>query len=50
MNVWSLSLNGELKAVFDTEEKALEARRRWLASGLEDGRLTVLAVGQWELR
>ena len=47
MTVWSLSVNGELQGIFDSEEKALEARRRHLASGLEAGRLAVLSVGQW---
>ena len=47
MKVWSLSLNGELRGIFDSEEKALEARRQHLASGPERGRLTVLSIGQW---
>jgi len=47
MTVWSLSLNGELKGIFGSEEKAVEARRQLLASGLEGGRLAVLSVGQW---
>ena len=47
MKVWSLSVNGELHGIFDSEEKALEARRRHLASALERGRLAVLSIGQW---
>ena len=47
MKVWTLSLNGELEGIFDSEEKALEARRGQLASVLEGGRLAVLSVGQW---
>jgi hypothetical protein len=47
MKVWTLSLNGELEGIFDTEEKAVEARRQQLASGLEGGRLVVLSIGQW---
>jgi hypothetical protein len=47
MKVWTLSINGELKGIFDREEKAVEARRKHLASGLEGGRLAVLSIGQW---
>lgn len=47
MRVWTLSVNGEVQGVFDSEEKVVEARRRHLASGLECGRLTVLSVGHW---
>ena len=47
MKVWTLSLNGELEGIFDTEEKAVEARRQRLASGFEGGRLVVLSIGQW---
>lgn len=50
MRVWTLSVNGEVKGVFDCEEKALEARRRHLASGLEAGRLAVLSIGHWDVR
>jgi hypothetical protein len=45
MRVWTLSVNGEVKGSFDSEEKAVEARREHLASGLEDGRLAVLSIG-----
>ena len=47
MKVWSLSVNGELQGIFDSEEKALEARRHHLASGVEGGRLAVLSIGHW---
>lgn len=47
MNVWSLSVNGELQGIFDSEEKALEARRLHLASGVEAVRLAVLSIGRW---
>jgi hypothetical protein len=50
MKVWTLSINGELKGIFDTEEKAVEARRQHLASILEGGRLAVLSLGQWEVQ
>lgn len=47
MKVWSLSVNGELQGILDSEEKALEARRHHLASGVEGGRLAVLSIGHW---
>jgi hypothetical protein len=47
VKVWTLTLNGELEGIFDSEEKAVEARRQHLASGLEGGRLAVLSIGQW---
>jgi hypothetical protein len=47
MKVWTVSLNGELQGIFDSEEKAVEARREQLASQLERGRLAVLSIGQW---
>jgi hypothetical protein len=47
MKVWTLSINGELKGIFDSEEKAVEARQQHLASRLEGGRLAVLSIGQW---
>jgi hypothetical protein len=46
MRVWVLSLNGELKGIRDNEKKAVGARRRHRASGLEGGRLAVLSIGQ----
>jgi hypothetical protein len=50
MKVWTFSLNGEVKGVFDTEEKAVEARREQLASGLEGGGLAVLSIGSWNVQ
>jgi hypothetical protein len=50
MTVWTLSVNGELDGIFDSEEKAIEARRRYLATGLENSQLTVASIGQWELQ
>jgi len=50
MRVWTLSVNGAVKGVFDSEEKAVEARRQHLASGLEDGRLAVLSIGHWAVQ
>lgn len=50
MRVWTLSVNGEVKGIFDSEEKAVEARREHLASGLEDGRLAVLSIGHWAVQ
>jgi hypothetical protein len=47
MTVWSLSVNGELQGIFDSEEKAVEARRQQLATRLEGGRLAVLSIGRW---
>ncbi len=47
MTVWSLSVNGELQGIFESEEKAVEARRQQLAARLEGGRLAVLSIGQW---
>ena len=47
MKVWTLSVNGELDGIFDSEEKALEARRRHLATGLENQRFAVMSIGQW---
>jgi hypothetical protein len=50
MKVWTLSINGDLRGVFDSEEKVIEARRQYLASGLENARLTVASIGQWVLQ
>lgn len=47
MKVWTLSINGELDGIFESEEKALEARRQHLATGLGSRSLTVMSVGQW---
>jgi hypothetical protein len=47
MKVWTLSVNGELDGIFDSEEKAIEARRRYLATGLESKRFAVMSIGQW---
>ena len=33
MKVWTLFVNGELNGIFDSEEKAVEARRQGLARG-----------------
>lgn len=48
--VWTLSINGELEGIFDSEEKVIEARRQRLASGLESAQLTVASVRQWVLQ
>jgi hypothetical protein len=50
VRVWTLAVNGELKGVFDCEEKALEARRRHLASCLEGERLAVLSISDWAVQ
>lgn len=50
MRVWTLSINGELDGIFGSEEKALEARRQHLATGIESGSLTVMSIGQWVVR
>ena len=50
MKVWTLSINGELRGIFDSEEKAIEARRQHLVSSLENARLTVASIGQWALQ
>ena len=50
MRVWTLSVNGEVQGIFDSEEKAVEARRRHLSSGLEGGRLAVLSIAHWAVQ
>jgi hypothetical protein len=50
MTVWTLSINGELDAIFDSEEKAIEARSQYLATGLENGHFTVASIRQWVLQ
>jgi hypothetical protein len=50
MKVWTLSINGELDGIFDSEEKVIEARCQRLASSLENAQLTVASIGQWVLQ
>jgi hypothetical protein len=50
VKVWTLSINGELDGIFDTEEKVIEARRQHLVGSLESGQLTVASIGQWVLQ
>ena len=50
MKVWTLSVNGELEGIFDSEEKVIEARRQHLAGNLENERLTVASIRQWVLQ
>jgi hypothetical protein len=45
--VWTLSINGELDGIFDSEEKAIEACRQYLTAGFENSRLTVMPFRQW---
>jgi hypothetical protein len=50
MTVWTLSVNGELDGVFDSEEEAIEARRQYLVTGVEARRLTIMSIAQWVVR
>ena len=50
MLVWTLSINGELDGIFESEEKAVDARRQHLAAGLESRSFTVMSIGQWVVR
>jgi hypothetical protein len=50
MRVWTLSINGELEGIFDSEEKVIEARRPHLASSLENVQLTVASIRRWVLQ
>lgn len=47
MKVWTLSINGELDGIFESEEKAIEARRQHLVTRLESRSLSVMSIGQW---
>jgi hypothetical protein len=50
MRVWTLSINGELEGIFDSEEEVIEARRQHLASSLENAQLTVASIRRWVLQ
>jgi hypothetical protein len=50
MTVWALFINGELRGIFDSEEKAIGARRQHLASSVENAQLTVASIRQWVLQ
>jgi hypothetical protein len=50
MKVWTLFVNGELNGIFDSEEKAVEARRQGLARGLEGEKFAVLSIRQWAVQ
>lgn len=48
--VWTLSVDGDLEGVFDSEEKALQARSHLLATRLEKTQFTVASIGRWTVR
>jgi hypothetical protein len=50
MKVWTLTVNGDLRGIFDSEVKAVEARLRYLSSGPEDPGFAVLSIGQWSVQ
>jgi hypothetical protein len=47
MKVWTLSINGELDGIFDSEEKAIRARVQYLATAPENRQFAVASIRQW---